>query len=141
MDSDWPEAVVEYESFLQQMGLQLQRREEQPVFSNKVSVFSDGGIAARIVSDKGIWFAEISDQAHRPAKWYDAAIIRDLLFGHGNASDVPAFPEQAAIVTANWPRILAIFDDTRQEQTHAQLAALKKERAKRRFPNARFKTT
>ena len=109
-----------------------QRREEQPVFNNKVLQYGNADIGVRVVSDKGIWYIEVADVAGHPNEWYDAAILRDLLLGSGE--DVLPLADQVEFVETQWPAIINRFTPAQREDTHAQLSSLRKDRAKRRFP-------
>ena len=126
-----PKEIADFEAFLGKNGLILRRREEQPVFSDKMILYGNLDISVRIVSDRGIWYVEVADGA-RPDEWYDAAIIRDLFGCHGE--DVLSLADQVRIIQMNWQSIVDGFGFVNRENTHVRLDALRKARAKRRFP-------
>jgi hypothetical protein len=132
MEKTWPKTVVDFEDFLRGIGMACQLRAEQSVFGNKMLQYADAIVGVRIVSDRGVWFVEIADIASRPDEWYDAAILRDLLLGPGE--DVLSLPTQIEFVEVKWQDIVSQFGAGLREETHARLAVLRKERAKRRFP-------
>lgn len=132
MDLQIPETVVSFEAFLVEHGLTCRRRDNVVKSGNAVIEYGDSKIAVRIVSDRSIWAVRVNDATRPPGKWYDAAIIRDLLFGPG--IDVLSLPEQIDIVETHWSLILGSFDSPRRDETHARLLLLGKERLKRRLP-------
>lgn len=95
--------------------------------------YGNADIVARVISDRGNWYIEIADVADRADGWYDAAILRDLLLGPGE--DVLPLSDQIEFIETHWPAIISRFNPRQQEATHAQLASLRKDRAKRRFPD------
>jgi hypothetical protein len=133
MDSSWPQAVFSLETFLEGAGLVRQRLEEQPVFNNRVLQYGSSEIGVRVISDRGVWYVEISDVANRPDEWYDVAILRDFLVGPGK--DVLPLANQIDFVKKHWAMIVDSFSLIRVAETHARLVALKIDRARRRFPN------
>jgi hypothetical protein len=132
VSSDWPESVLDFEAFLEKACLVCQRCVYPRFFDNKTLDCRSASIAVRAESDRGRWSVEVADVAGRPERWYDAAILRDLLLAPGK--DVLSLTEQIDIVEKNWPAIVACFGPTQRDDTHAQLAALKKERLKRILP-------
>jgi hypothetical protein len=128
MKSNWPQDVLDFEAFLLSEGLACRKREESENFGNKFVEYSNAEFGARVVCDRGQWYADVCDSKALPKQWYDAAIIRDLLLGPGE--DVLPFSEQLQIIERNWDAIRNCFD---LEGTHAKLASLKQERVKRRF--------
>ena len=133
MGLDWPAAIRDFEAFLQEAGLVCQRRgEDQAAFGNKLLQYGSPNIGVRIVSDRGTWSVEIAEVVTRPDEWYDAAILRDLLVGRGE--DVLSLSDQIKIIETSWPVLIERFCPAHREDTHRQLALLRKERSKRRFP-------
>jgi hypothetical protein len=132
MDSIWPEAIAAFEAFLERVGLTCQGREEFPAFGNKLVQYAGAGIGVRVGSDRGEWFVEIADLDGNSDKWYDAAIVRDLVLGPGE--DVLPLGDQIEFVERNWSAIVSRFGPVEGKETHARLAILRKERAMRLFP-------
>jgi hypothetical protein len=132
-----PSAVVEFERFLDALGLvcEVHRGPDQVFFGNRIVQYGRDGVdvGVRIVSDRSIWSIDIAETATRPGDWYDVAIIRDLLLELGD--DVMPLDDQIAFAEANWSAIIDCFDSKRRAETHVRLARLKKERAERLFPN------
>jgi hypothetical protein len=60
-----------------------------------------------------------------------------LEFLVGGGEDVLSFEEQVAVVERHWKEIAARFGADRREETHSRLAALRKGRMGRRFPDSR----
>jgi len=129
---DWSEKFPAFEDFLKEKGLSCQRRGTVPRYGEKLAQYGNDKIAVRVWSERGIWFADIADIVGRPNEWYDSAIIRDLVKGRGE--DVLPITEQMRIIEENWPAIADAFAPEHREQTNHQLNAMRKERAKRRFP-------
>lgn len=132
MNHTWPTTVAAFEVFLEKAGLMRQRCEEQPAFNNKVLQYGNATIGVRVVSDRGIWYAELADVASHPSEWYDAAILRDLLLGCGE--DVLPLDDQIAFFETRLPAILDRFSPAQSADTHKRLAELRRDRAERRFP-------
>ena len=125
MSLNWPEAIRDFEAFLQEVGLVCKRRvEDQEAFGNKLLQYGSPNIGVRIVSDRGTWSVEIAEVVTRPDEWYDAAILRDLLVGHGE--DVLSLADQIKIVETNWPALVDRFSPLHQQDTHRQIARLRK---------------
>jgi hypothetical protein len=131
----WPSEVSAFEAFLTQQGLSRTAREVSGSFDNRFVEYSDGRLAVRVVCEKSVWHVEVSDVAARPADWYDAAVLRDLLGGRGK--DVLSLSSQIAIVESNWQGIRSQFSARQRDGSHVRLAQLRKERVKRRFPGLR----
>jgi hypothetical protein len=131
-NSSWPKAITDFEKFLQNTGLQCERREEDASFNDKLLQYSGSLVAVRVVSDRGIWFVEVAEAQAGPGQWYDVAILRDLLVGPGE--DVLPLHEQVDFVENNWPIICSRFSPSEREYTSARLALLRQERARRRLP-------
>ena len=133
MKPTWPKEVLDFESYLENDGLVCRRRREEATFGDKLLEYANADIKLRILSDRGIWFIEVGDVSAHTDEWYDAALFHDLLNGQGK--DVLSLSEQIAVIKADWARIISSFRPTERENTHARLALLRKERAKRRFPS------
>jgi hypothetical protein len=133
MDLTWPKEVMGFEAFLVDAGLVCQQRTTETVFGNEIVQYGGPGIGVRVGSDRGVWFVEVADSDTRPGEWYDAALLRDFVLGNGE--DVLTLAEQIGTIRDNWPVIVESFRPARRDDTHAQLSLLRKERAKRRFPN------
>lgn len=134
MSAEWPDKFGRFEEFLSAQGLSCQRRETTPRYGEKLAQYGNGRIAVRILSERGVWWAEVADIAGRPDEWYDAAIVRDLIKGRGE--DVLPITEQMRIIEDNWSAIADAFAPANREETHKRLDILRNERAKRRFPKA-----
>lgn len=132
MNLDWPDVLPGFEQFLKKKNLVCLGRGTSPKYGEKFALYRDGNISVRVLSERGQWFAELSDSAGSPDEWYDPAILRDLIIGPGN--DVLTFSEQLRTIENNWSAILESFSPDRREETHNKLAILRHERAKRRFP-------
>jgi hypothetical protein len=126
MNSTWPKEVVDFEDFLTRDGLSCQHREESPSFGDKLLQYANARIGVRVGSDRGVWFVDIADMSGRPEEWYDAAIRP--------GEDVLPLPEKIELIEAHWPAIIERFSLPQQEDTHARLALLRQECAKRRYP-------
>lgn len=127
-----PTEIIELEAFLKNAGLKLQFEEKSAAFGNRLIQFANEQIAVRITSDRGVWFVELSDPLDETGDWYDAALMRDLLSGHGE--DVLTLPDQVRFVRDSWKSIVGRFDANNRVLTHARLIELRRERAKRRIP-------
>jgi hypothetical protein len=132
MKSNWPAAVIEFEAFLKNAGLECKAFKEYASFGDKMLLYSNASIGVRIVSERGICFVEVSDIASRSGEWYDAAILRDVLSGPGD--DVLPLEDQIGIVKSAWSDLNSIFAPQNRNETHLRLEILRKERARRRFP-------
>jgi hypothetical protein len=134
MGSDWPVVVIELEAFLRRQGLSCQRRidADQQYFGNKLLRYGNTAMAVQVALDRGNWAIEIADVGTDFNEWYDAGLLRGLLFGMSE-TDMP-LEEQIDFVTINWPAIVDSFSFSHLTDTHARLALLGKERVRRLFP-------
>jgi hypothetical protein len=134
MDLPLPQEIVKFEIFLISKGLTCRRREEpdRRFFGNRTLQYGDGKVGVQLLLDRSIWSVDLADVTSRPDEWYDVAILRDLLLGCGE--DVLPLTDQIAFVQENWPAVIDCFGPERRQDTHARLALLRKERAKRRLP-------
>jgi hypothetical protein len=133
MNSTWPKDVVDFQYFLSSAGFVCELQEEWATFGNKTLKYSDAGVGVRIVSDRGLWFVEVADVVDQPNEWYDAGVLRDLLVGPGE--DILPLFEQIQVIKENLPTIMNRFGPIESEDTRIRLNLLRKERAKRRFPD------
>jgi hypothetical protein len=133
LESTWPRAVIDFEVFLGKAGLVCRHREERAAFNDKSVRCANADLGVRVLSERDVWFVEVADVATRPDEWYDAAILQDLLLGHGKG--VLSLPEQIKFVETNWQAIVGSFGAATAADTHSRLALLRKERAKRLFPD------
>ncbi len=133
MESNAPEKIARFETFLHSVGLVCQRREgpDPKFFGNQVIQYGDGSVGLRIVSDRSEWTVSVSDAAGRPDKWYDSDLLRDLLYGERD--DALPLDDQISLFERNWTDIVGRFTADRRRETHAQLAALGTARSKRLF--------
>jgi hypothetical protein len=136
MDSIWPREVVSFEAFLGRAGLVRQRIDQRPEFGNKLLQCGNAHVAVRIISDRGIWYVEVTDVAGRLDEWYDAGIVRDLLLG--SSEDVLTLRAQIEFVEAHWSEIVNRFAQVQRDETHARLKSLRAARTKRQFPDLHF---
>jgi hypothetical protein len=132
VNSSWPLAVEEFEKFLSDAGLVLQRRvEDQAVFGNKFLQYCNSDLIIRVISDRETWFVQLAEVA-QPGKWYDAERISDILFGN---HQTPMFTRQIELFESQWSAIVDLFSVERQQHTRQQLSVLGRKRARRLFPD------
>lgn len=135
----WPPETGRVDEFTSWAGLKPTRHVVSGSFGDRLQEYASPTLAVRVVRDRGQWSIDVSDREGRPDEWYDAALLRDLLGGGGN--DVLTFPEQVAVVERHWKEIAVRFGADRREETHARLAALRRERMERRFPGLKGSET
>lgn len=128
----WPEIVAALEDFLKEVGLECERREEGASFGNKLLQYGDKVVMVRVVSDRGVWFIEVAGSQAQPVQWYDVAILRDLLAGPGE--DVLPLQAQVDFLEKHWSNVVERLSPPELDDSAAQLAVLRHERARRRFP-------
>jgi hypothetical protein len=131
-DTTWPPAITEFERFLFSVGLQLERRDVEAAFGNKLLLYVGERLTVRVVSDRGIWFIEVTNAKGGAGNWYDAAIIRDLFGSEGEA--ILSLEQQISFIEDNWLGINNCFGPSAWQQTSARLSFLREERTKRRIP-------
>ena len=136
MSELWPKEAAEFKSFLTNVGLDLQFEQESAAFGDRLIQYANERISVRMISDRGVWFIEVSDPSYETGDWYDVALFRDLLCGPGG--EVLTLSEQAHFVRENWQSVLSSFESDNRNLTHARLGALRRERAERRIPGLRI---
>jgi hypothetical protein len=125
MDATPSDQILELEAFLERNGLVCQRREgpDPNSFGNRVVQYGNSDIGVRLVLDRGIWSVAVADLVGRRGDWYDAAILRDLLFGASGKA--LSLPDRIQLIKENWLEIVARFRSDRRDKTHGELAALR----------------
>jgi hypothetical protein len=131
MNLDWPEALGAFEDFLKGKGLVCECRGTVPRYKEKLALYGNDKIAVRVLSERGVWFADVADIAARPDEWYDAEILRYLVTGRDEALSIA---EQLRAIEENWVAILDSFTPVHRDETHKRLEVLRKERSRRMFP-------
>jgi hypothetical protein len=132
-DPTWPRPVAQLENFLKSVGLHLEHQQESASFEDKLLLYTGESLAVRVVSDKGVWFIEVTNVKATDIQWFDAAIIRELLFGPGE-EDVLSLEQQINFIEVNWPAIIRCFGPSEWQHTVARLCFLRIERTVRRLP-------
>ena len=131
----WPPEAGSVDEFTSWEGMPLSHHVESGAFGDRLMEYASPTLALRLVRDKGQWSVDVSDREGRPDEWYDAALLRNLLEGEGG--DVLTFAEQVTVVESRWKEIAGAFGPERRGETHARLAALRKERLQRLVPDLR----
>lgn len=133
METTWPSIVQDFESFLRERGLVLQRRfYDEQTFGNKLLQYGNDSLALRVVLDRDDWSVRVTEVVSKPRKWYDTELLRDLLMGRGE--DALSLAAQIEFIQTNWAGIAERFSPERREESHTKLAQLGLERAQRLFP-------
>jgi hypothetical protein len=130
-DSDWPLELQDFEAFLARTEVNLRVRQTGNGFGDGFIEYTASDLRVRIVSDRGQWFVDVSAAAPAEEAWYDPAIIRDYLMGHGD--DVLTLQEQTDFIKHNWQEIRDKFSPSLQQRTLLALNVLRKDRASRRI--------
>jgi len=129
-----PDEVVELIRFLEEQGLTLycRRGPDREFFGNMYIEYAAGTVKVQIVKDRSQWLIALAD-ASQPDNWYDITLVRDLVLGKG--TDPLPLPEEVKIIKMIWQPARESFSPSRRQATHARLAQIADDRAKRIFPS------
>src|SRR6266404_195984 len=116
---NWPESLASFESFLKEQGLSCEFRGTVPRYGERLVLYNNNTIAIRVLSEKSVWFAEVSDLA-RPSEWYEADIIRQFVGSRDIwPMDQPIpITEQLKIIRDHWSTIIKAFDPGAAGNSH-----------------------
>jgi len=133
VDLEGSDIIKDFETFLHERGLVLQERLfDQETFGNSLLQCGNGVLAVRVVSDRGVCSITVAESEAQPRKWYDAALLRDLLVGQGD--DVLPLVEQIEFLRKNWDGVVQCLASERREESRKKLVQLGLERVRRRIP-------
>ena len=133
---DWPTPILEFEKFLQDKGLQCQKREAPDgALGDRLMVYTGAGLSVRIDS-KGGWRLLFADTVGKPEAWYDVHTLRRATSTSNET--LIKFQEWFTFAANYWDAILAMFQPSERERSHQRLAPLEEETRKRRAGATRW---
>ena len=133
MHCKWSEAIAIFETFAERRHLVLIEEKEDSSFGDRLATYGNGAMSVRLASDRGSCHVQVAEVITRPAVWYDMEILRDHLSGRSDGE--LSLQAQFDLLESNWGALTDAFGAGNREATHEQLSILRKERAKRLFPD------
>jgi hypothetical protein len=127
---DWPPAILEFEKFLQDKGLECQKREAPDgALGDRDMVYAGAGLSVRIDSTGG-WRLLFADAAWKPDAWYDIHTLLRVL--PARSESLFSFQEWFTFAANHWDEICAMFQPSERERSHQRLGPLEEETRRRR---------
>ena len=116
-----------------QNGIALIKSSKSESFGNSLVVFCQPPFTVRILSDRRIWFIELSEES-KPEQWYDTSLLREAVVDQ-IGKDEMTLDEKVSFWEDSWPEIKKLFKDD-AGAAHVNLDRRRMNRAKRMFPIA-----
>ena len=134
MVTDLPKYDLDFDASLTKTGLTLERNEKAEANGcYRLIQYASSEIAVRLTLERTRWSVELADMAARPDCWYSVIFLRELL--RERPSDDMPLADQLEFLKSNWAAIVGRFASPNRDQTHARLASLRMERARRVYPS------